>query len=123
MRMEAICKSENHAEECPTCGGEVRRRTFGEVYGGTFILDGQRLEIRNFAPEGFSDPIVLEQITQYFDGGLYRLWPGEDYFARGGKRLHRAVWSAFHGPIPSGCHIHHRKAGDTSRNGIENLEC
>lgn len=36
------------------------------------------------------------------------------------KRLHRYVWEYFNGPIPAGCHIHH-KDGDKNNNNIENL--
>lgn len=35
--------------------------------------------------------------------------------------LHRAVWQDVHGPIPEGCHIHHRD-GDRSNNALANLE-
>lgn len=36
--------------------------------------------------------------------------------------LHRAVWAAAHGEIPTGHHIHHID-GDTGNNAVENLEC
>jgi predicted nucleic acid-binding Zn ribbon protein len=35
-------------------------------------------------------------------------------------RLHRAVWTAYHGEIPKGYHIHHLD-GDKQNNDIENL--
>lgn len=122
MWLEAVREPEAHASKCPTCGGHVRRRTHGEMHAGTQVLDGHRVDIRKQPADGFADPIVLDPLTQYFDGCLYRLWPRERYFARGGKRLHRDVWEAAFGPIPDGCHIHHRD-GDTRHNGIANLEC
>ena len=36
--------------------------------------------------------------------------------------LHVAVWEFHHGPVPEGCHIHH-KDGDRGNNQLENLEC
>jgi hypothetical protein len=36
--------------------------------------------------------------------------------------LHRDVWEFHHGPIPDGCHIHH-KDGNHLNNDIQNLEC
>lgn len=122
MRMEAVRRAKDHAEGCPTCGGEVQRRPHGEVHGGSFVLDGQRVEVSGVPPEGFADPIHLDAITQYFDGGLYRMWPSERYLSRGGRRLHIHVWSAAFGPVPSGCHIHHRDE-DVLNNSIANLEC
>ena len=122
MRLEAIHKSAHNSEECPTCRGEVRRRPFGKMHAGSFIQNGERVEICREPNAGYVDPIVLDQITQYFDGGLYRLWPSENYYARGGIKLHRAVWSAAFGDIPKGCHIHHRD-GNQANNAIDNLEC
>lgn len=121
MRMEAVSKSEDHAQKCPTCGGGVCRRPYGEVYGGSFILDGQRVEVRAVPAEGFQNPIYLDAITQYFDGGLYRMWPSDRYLSRGGKKLHRDVWERAFGPIPKGCHIHHRDENPLN-NSLENLE-
>lgn len=122
MRLEAIHLAEDHENCCPTCGGGVRRRTYGEMHAGSFILDRERVEIRRGPQDGFADPIVLDALTQYFDGGLYRLWPGEAYYTRGGKKLHRHVWEDAFGPIPRGCHIHHRD-GDPGNNALSNLEC
>jgi endogenous inhibitor of DNA gyrase (YacG/DUF329 family) len=121
MWLEAIREPEDHASKCPTCGGHVRRRPYGALHAGTQVLDGQRVEIRKRPSAGFADPIVLDPLVQYFDGGLYRLWPKERYYARGGKRLHRDVWEAAFGPIPAGHHIHHRD-GNPSHNAVANLE-
>lgn len=122
MRLEAIQKPENHEEGCPTCGGAVCRRSYGEMHAGSFVLDGERVEIRRIPIDGFKDPIVLDEITQYFNGGLYRLWPSERYFSKGGSRLHRDVWEHAFGPIPTGRHIHH-KDSNPKNNAIWNLEC
>lgn len=122
MGMETVCKSEGDGQKCPTCGGPVRQRVFGEMYAGAFVHDGERVEIRRVPAEGFADPIYLDELTQYFDGGLYRGWPGQRYLSRGGRILHRAVWESAFGPIPKGCHIHH-KDHDALNNLIENLEC
>lgn len=122
MWLETIHKSEDHTEKCPTCGGGVQRRQFGEMYAGSFIQNGERVEIRRIPNEGFANPIYLDPLTQYFDGGLYRKWPNESYYTRGGKKLHRDVWRQAFGEIPEKCHIHH-KDSNTSNNAISNLEC
>ncbi len=122
MWLEAIRRAEGHETGCPTCGGAVQRRPYGEMHAGSFVRDGERVEIRRVPDAGFADPIVLDPLCQYFDGNLYRLWPKERYFSRGGSRLHRDVWVAAFGPIPDGCHIHHRD-GDSANNRLSNLEC
>ena len=122
MWFQKVSGAVQDACECPTCGGEVQRRNFGEMYAGSFISDGQRVEIRRVPNDGYADPIFLDPITQYFDGGLYRLWPSEKYLSRGGKKLHRDVWAKAFGPIPAGCHIHH-KDSNPKNNALANLEC
>ena len=122
MWVEAIHQSSNHEEKCLTCGGAVRKRIFGEMYAGSFIQNGERVDIRRVPNEGYANPICLDSITQYFDGGLYRIWPSEKYYSRGGKKLHRDVWRMAFGPIPDGCHIHH-KDGNPANNVLSNLEC
>lgn len=59
--------------------------------------------------------------VQVFNGKEYHLYPGERYFSRHNKRLHRVVWEYYNGPIPKGCHVHH-KDGNPANNEIENLE-
>lgn len=122
MRLEAIHSTEDHADCCPTCGGGVYRRPFGEMHAGSFILDGERVEIRREPSPEYRDPVYLDELTQYFDGGLYRMWPSETYLSRGGRRLHRDAWKTAFGPIPKGCHIHHRD-GNVLNNKLDNLEC
>ena len=122
MRLEAICEPADHTEKCPTCGSAVQRWTYGEVHGGSFISNGKRVDIRGTPPEGYADPIVLDAITQYFDGGLYRMFKGERYPSKGGKKLHLAVWTSVFGRVPSGCHIHH-KDDHSLNNALGNLEC
>jgi endogenous inhibitor of DNA gyrase (YacG/DUF329 family) len=122
MWLETLCKPTSDEAQCPTCGGPVCRRIYGEMYAGSFVQDGQRVEIRKQPASGFADPIQLDPITAYFDGGLYRIWPSDRYFSRGGKKLHRAVWMAAFGPVPEGCHIHHRD-GNALNNQVANLEC
>jgi len=122
MWLEAVQESEDNKERCPTCGGHVHRRIYGEMYAGSFILDGKRVEIRKRPSELFADPVVLDPLTQYFDGGLYRIWPSDRYYSRGGKKLHREVWRVAFGPIPDNCHIHH-KDENTANNLLSNLEC
>ena len=122
MWLEAIPESESDTEKCPCCGGGVRRRVFGEMYAGSYVHDGERVEIRRKPDEGFSDPVWLDPITVYFDGGLYRRWKSDRYWSRGGKKLHRDVWSLAFGQIPIGCHIHH-KDGNPDNNLLANLEC
>lgn len=122
MGMEALPKSENEQERCQACGGEVQGWPLGEMYAGAFVAHGRRVEIRRSPRAGFRNPIRLDSLTQYFDGGLYRLFPSDRYFARGGKRIHRAVWTAAFGRIPEGCHIHHMDS-DPANNDIRNLEC
>lgn len=122
MRMEAIHRAEDHDQKCPSCRGAIHRRPFGEMYAGSFVLDGERVEIRREPDAEYRDPVYLDEITQYFDGGLYRMWPSETYLSRGGRRIHRDAWRLAFGPIPDGCHIHHRD-GNVLNNSIENLEC
>ena len=63
-----------------------------------------------------------------FNGKVYRRYPDsprkhlQRYFSRSGCFLHRDVWEFHHGPIPDGCHIHH-KDGNHLNNDIQNLEC
>ena len=122
MRLETVHCAPSDAEKCPTCGGHIHKRVFGEMHAGSFLLDGKRVDIRKQPNPEYRDPIYLDEITQYFNGGLYRLWPNDRYVSRGGKRLHRDVWAGAFGPIPKGCHIHHRD-GNTINNRLENLEC
>lgn len=123
MWLEAVSESSCVEEQCPTCGSGVRRRPYGEMHAGSFVLDGRRVEVRGKPPADFADPIVLDPITQYFDGHLYKVWPKSRYFSRGGNRyIHRMVWAAAFGPVPVGCHIHHRDA-NRANNAIANLEC
>lgn len=60
-------------------------------------------------------------LVQQFNGKIYRLYPGERYFSRHNKRLHRVVWEYYNGPIPKGYHVHH-KDGNPHNNEIDNLE-
>lgn len=122
MWLEAVSASSDDAETCPTCGSGVQRRTYGALHAGTFILNGERVEICREPIAGFSNPVVLDLLVQYFDGHLYRIWPTDRYFSRGGARLHREVWRRAFGPIPPGCHIHHRD-GNATNNQLGNLEC
>ena len=122
MWLETIPKCGNNGHKCPTCGGDVRRRVYGEMYAGAFIHDGQRVEIRKHPDAGHIDPVVLDPITQYFGGALHRCYPQSPYFSRGGKLLHRACWESAFGPLPSGVHVHHKDA-NPANNAISNLEC
>ena len=122
MWLEAVYKSENNEKKCPTCGGCVQERVHGEMYAGSFIQNGERLEIRRIPSEFYNDPIILDPITQYFNGGLYKSWASEPYYSRGGKKLHRHVWEVAFGEIPKNCHIHHKDHQKTN-NSLANLEC
>lgn len=122
MWLESVSQSANHAETCPTCGGGVQRRVYGEMHGGTFIQDGRRVDISGTPPEGFRDPVMLDPLTQYFDGTLYRQWPSSRYFTRGGSYLHLDVWVTVFGERHPECHIHHRD-GNVHNNALSNLEC
>lgn len=122
MWLETVHKSEGDTEKCPTCGGSVQRRAYGEMYAGASIQDGVRVEIRKRPKGGFIGPVVLDPITQYFNGGLYRVWPSDKYYSRGGKKLHRDVWEDAFGPIPAKSHIHHIDK-NPANNELSNLEC
>lgn len=122
MWLESIPKPACDSSKCPTCGGGVQRRIYGEMYAGSFISHGQRVEIRRSPREGYMDPIWLDPLAVYFERTIYRLWPSEKYWARGGYRLHRDVWASGFGPIPRACHIHHRD-NDPNNNRLDNLEC
>jgi len=58
-----------------------------------------------------------------FNGTRYTRKPSGYYAAtRGGRGLlHRAIWEASNGPIPSSSDIHHRN-GDRGDNRLANLE-
>ncbi|MGB0496307.1 MAG: HNH endonuclease signature motif containing protein [Kangiellaceae bacterium] len=122
MWLEAIRKPKDNEKKCPCCGGGVRRRSYGEMYAGSFISNGERMEIYLKPPEEFRDPIRINSHIYYFCKKLYKLWPSERYFAKGGSRLHRDVWEKAFGKIPEGCHIHH-KDGNPENNKLSNLEC
>lgn len=64
--------------------------------------------------------VVIDPQKQKFNGEVF--YRCGFYFQRKGKRLHRAVWEYYNGPIPKGFHIHHID-GDRSNNNIENLSC
>lgn len=122
MWLEALSLAADHAEKCPTCGGGVHRRPHRTMHAGSYVSDRKRVVIRKRPPADFADPVVLDPLTQYFDGGLYRLFPNDKYPSRGGRRLHRDVWQAAFGPIPVRCHIHHRD-NNPWNNALANLEC
>lgn len=122
MWLETLHKKLDNAAECPTCGGSVCRRVYGEMHAGSSILNGQRVEIRGTPGGGFADPIYLDPNTQYFNGHIYRMWNSERYLSKGGARLHRDVWKLAFGEIPKGCHIHHRDSNPIN-NSLSNLEC
>lgn len=55
--------------------------------------------------------------------GYYRRDEGRNHQApRFTVDLHRVKWEKVHGPIPKGCHIHH-KDGNPQNNSLSNLEC
>lgn len=122
MWLEKVSQSSCDSTECPTCGGAVQRRVYGEMHAGSYVLDGKRVEIRAKPSELFADPIVLDPLSVYFNGGLYRLFPSCRYWTRGGNKLHRDVWESAFGPVPDDCHIHHRD-NDIGNNALSNLEC
>ena len=70
-------------------------------------------------PHPIVRPFIAFGGERYFrtDDGYYRLSR-----SRGRRLLHRDVWTAAHGPIPDGHHIHHID-GDRSNNDLANLEC
>src|SRR5882672_1308623 len=103
MRMEAVSRAKDNADRCPSCGGEVHRRPYSKMHAGSFISNGRRMEIRKRPAAGFANPIILDGLVQYWDGALYRSWPSNKYLARGGKSLHRRVWTAAFGNIPRDC--------------------
>jgi len=59
-----------------------------------------------------------------FKGRKYRLhgrYYRAENWGKGAPSLHRAKWEHYRGPIPPGCHIHH-KDGDGTNNLLSNLE-
>ena len=62
---------------------------------------------------------VISENEVHFNGKKY--WRFGKYFRRTRAFLHRDIWIAANGPIPKGCHVHHRN-GDPEDNRIENLE-
>lgn len=53
-------------------------------------------------------------------GRWYHRMPSGHYRHAKGELLHRAIWKAHRGPIPRGCHIHHRDE-DPGNNQLGNL--
>jgi hypothetical protein len=80
------------------------------------------VEIRRAPDPGHIDPVVLDPITQYFVGKLFRVWHQSGYYSSGGGLLHRLAWESAFGPIPPRHHIHHRDS-NPANNAISNLEC
>lgn len=64
------------------------------------------------------NPIVESAEVQVFNGVRFRL--NNSYFRANGKLLHREVWKAVHGPIPSSVQVHHRDH-DPRNNRLSNL--
>ena len=62
------------------------------------------------------------------DGKIYRRYPQSprrhlrNYFTRSGRFYHIDLWAKHNGPVPDGCHIHH-KDHNPLNNDIGNLEC
>ena len=65
-----------------------------------------------------ADVKIISETIQEFDGERFYLCGR--YFQHKGKRLHRAVWEFYNGPIPEGYHVHHIDE-DRANNEIENL--
>ncbi len=63
---------------------------------------------------------VIDGTKQEFNGERFYLCGF--YYQHKGKRLHRAVWEYYYGPVPKGYHVHHID-GDRANNNIENLAC
>jgi predicted nucleic acid-binding Zn ribbon protein len=66
------------------------------------------------------DPIVVDEVTQTFDGKFYFQMNGR-YFRRRKAFLHRDVWTHHNGPIPPKHHVHHID-GNPVNNALANLE-
>jgi hypothetical protein len=62
---------------------------------------------------------VISSTCQEFLGKRYYLCG--KYYQHKGKRLHVAVWTHLHGPVPKGWHVHHVDT-DRSNNRPDNLE-
>ena len=63
----------------------------------------------------------IDNKHQEFLGKTYTKSQTKRYW-RGGKYLHRVVWSYYHGEIPDGYEIHHVD-GNPANNNVENLQC
>ena len=127
MGVAEVQKPEGYEKKCESCGSVIQRRYESEMYAGSFILHGQRVEVCKRPNKGYEDPIKLDSKNQFFEGYFYKVWAKDNYFSRNdGKnrskdRLHRAVWSSAFGNIPENCHIHH-KNGNKHDNRLCNLE-
>ena len=61
----------------------------------------------------------------FFDGHKFTRDEKTGYYLKSTKprkRLHIYVWEYYNGPVPKGCHIHHKDL-DKSNNDISNLIC
>lgn len=63
---------------------------------------------------------IIDDTHQRFDGVVYRKDSCGHY--ENDLRIHRAVWSYYHGKIPDDYQIHHIDKNKTN-NAIENLQC
>ncbi|WP_432419668.1 HNH endonuclease signature motif containing protein [Herbaspirillum aquaticum] len=83
-------------------------------------------EWRMDSGEGLARPrvLVISETCQEFQGRRYYRCGKyfQDSSASDERRLHRAVWIAYHGAIPDGHHIHHLD-GNRANNQPENLLC
>ncbi len=79
--------------------------------------------------------VAKKSVAVVFNGITFRRYPKSNQWAhrmyytphaghrrRGVGALHQEIWKAANGPIPVGCHIHHRD-DDPLNNDIGNLEC
>lgn len=131
--MEKISKPAHNKTQRSIGRGDIQRQYSSEMYAGSFISNGERMEIRRKPNPRYSDPVFIDEKTQKFNGLVYKLWNRERYLSRKtkvslgepynrSKRLHRDVWEGAFGEIPEDCHIHH-KDGNPINNALWNLEC
>src|SRR3990167_1094369 len=96
---------------------DTTRRYLLRRYNGAMWKSGAKSESIVF------NGIVFRRYPEAKQDAYRRYYrPHGGHVKRGIQHIHQEIWKSHYGPIPDGCHIHH-KDGDFLNNDISNLEC